>query len=523
MSKESLEMVFPKKLAYNFKKYFSFKEMLMINILVKNKQKSELDKIVELVCEDSFSEFVEKNFMLKDFFAAHKFKAKSGQSVLLFPTEKNDKQKLFVGLSTLTNTLHENLEEFRNALGHVVTKMSELEWENASFFLSKNKAFEQISNEEWLTDVVTSLHLANYKFKDFKSKHKNLFSIKKIEVFVDIDLSDEQILNSVKMGEIIGEGVNFTRQLANLPPNIANPEYIAQKACEAAAKFGFECVVYSKSEIKEMGMGGVLAVGSGSANECKFVELKLNSKSKTTRTVALVGKGVTFDTGGVSLKPAKAMHNMKFDMSGAVAVLGVFVVLAQLGCPVNLVGMMPLVENMPDGASYRQDDIVTHYGGITSEIDNTDAEGRLILADGIAYAEAQHKPELIIDIATLTGACVVALGHFFTGMMGNDKQLMQKLASNGELCGEPVWELPSINLYDRAIESNVADIINCGKGGFDAGAITAGMFLKRFVKQAKWIHLDIAGTECDLPIHTYLGSGATGVGVRLLSNFLKQL
>jgi leucyl aminopeptidase len=232
-----------------------------------------------------------------------------------------------------------------------------------------------------------------------------------------------------------------------------------------------------------------------------------------------VGKGVTFDTGGISIKPSANMAEMKMDMSGAAAVIGTFEAVARLKLPVHIVGLIPAVENMPGGSAMRPGDILRHYGGKTSEVDNTDAEGRLILADALAYAE-KHNPAAVIDLATLTGACVVALGHFATGMMGNHEGLMKSMTRAGEATNERVWPLPMFEEYEKLIKSDIADVKNVG--GRWAGAITAAWFLKKFVGNRKWIHLDIAGTAILEERSDYAPKGGSGVGVRLLTEFLRR-
>jgi leucyl aminopeptidase len=233
----------------------------------------------------------------------------------------------------------------------------------------------------------------------------------------------------------------------------------------------------------------------------------------------LVGKGVTFDSGGISIKPSAGMAEMKMDMSGAAAVIGTFEAVARLKLPVHIVGLIPAVENLPSGSAIRPGDILRHYNGKTSEVDNTDAEGRLILADALGYAET-FKPQAVIDLATLTGAVVVALGHHATGMMGNDSALMKKLTSAGETTYERVWQLPLFDEYEKQIKSDVADVKNTG--GRWAGSITAGLFLKRFIGNYKWVHLDIAGTAILEENGDYSFKGASGVGVRLLTEFLRR-
>jgi leucyl aminopeptidase len=322
---------------------------------------------------------------------------------------------------------------------------------------------------------------------------------------------------SVRSAQIVAEATCLARDLANAPGNEIYPETLAQAARESAERCGFSATVLDEREIKDLGMGGVIGVSQGSTHPPRFLILEHGRPSK--RTVVLVGKGVTFDTGGISLKPSANMAEMKMDMSGAAAAIGTFEAVSRLKLPVHLVGLIPAVENMPSGGSIRPGDILRHYNGKTSEVDNTDAEGRLILADALAYADKYH-PAAVIDLATLTGACVVALGHHATGMMGNNSGLMEKLRSAGEKTYERVWELPLFDEYEKQIKSDVADVKNVG--GRWAGAITAAWFLKKFIGDYKWVHLDIAGTAILEESTDYAPKGGSGVGVRLLTEFLRQ-
>jgi leucyl aminopeptidase len=263
-------------------------------------------------------------------------------------------------------------------------------------------------------------------------------------------------------------------------------------------------------------MGGVIGVSQGSAHPPRFIILEYGSSSK--RPVVLVGKGVTFDSGGISIKPSAGMAEMKMDMSGAAAVIGTFEAAARLRLPVRLVGLIPAVENMPGGNALRPGDILRHFNGKTTEVIDTDAEGRLILADALAYGE-KYKPAAIIDLATLTGSVVVALGHVVTGMIGTDSSLMNRLRRAGDDVHERVWQLPLFEEYEKLVRSDVADVKNLG--GRWGGAITAAAFLKKFVK-SPWVHLDIAGTARIEEPEPYTPKGASGVGVRLLISFLRR-
>jgi len=265
-------------------------------------------------------------------------------------------------------------------------------------------------------------------------------------------------------------------------------------------------------------MGGLLGVSRGSAKGPRFIIMEMNRNS-TRGTVVLVGKGVTFDSGGISIKPSAGMAEMKMDMSGAAAVIGTMQAAARLRLPQHLVGLVPATENLPSGTALKPGDILTHANGKTSEIDNTDAEGRLILADALAYA-SRYKPDLVIDLATLTGACVVALGNAASGMLGNDEKAMHQLAEAGERVHERVWQLPLYDEYEKLIKSDVADVKNVG--GRWGGASTAAMFLKSFIGKYKWVHLDIAGTAIAEQASDYIPKGGSGVGVRLLIDFLRN-
>jgi leucyl aminopeptidase len=313
-------------------------------------------------------------------------------------------------------------------------------------------------------------------------------------------------------GLAIAEGMALARDLGNLPGNICNPPYLAAAARTLGREFSFEVEVLERAQMETLGMGAALAVGRASAQPCKFIVMHY-TRGGASKPIVLVGKGVTFDTGGISLKPGANMDEMKFDMCGAAAVLGAVKAVARMALPVNLVGIVPAVENMPGGNATRPGDVVTSMSGQTIEILNTDAEGRLILADALTYAE-RFDPSCVIDVATLTGACVVALGHVTSGLMANDERLADELVRSGEDSGDRAWRLPLFDEYQEQLKSNFADMSNLG--GRPAGAITAGCFLGRFAKAYKWAHLDIAGTNA----LTGDAKGATGRPVPLLSEFM---
>ncbi|HEY0179573.1 MAG TPA: leucyl aminopeptidase [Dokdonella sp.] len=312
----------------------------------------------------------------------------------------------------------------------------------------------------------------------------------------------------------IAAGVRFARELGNLPPNICNPAYIAAQAKQIAdAHAGVTLEVLEREDMRKLGMGSLLGVAQGSANPPKLVVLRWQGKDAKARPYALVGKGITFDTGGISLKPGAGMEEMKFDMCGAAGVLGAFLAAVELKLPLNLVCIVPAVENMPDGQSYRPGDILTSMSGLTIEVLNTDAEGRLILCDALTYAQ-KFDPEIVIDAATLTGACVVALGKHASGLMSKDDELAEQLLAAGRATHDRAWRLPLWDDYQSQLESGFADVANIG--GKYAGAITAGCFLARFTNGRRWAHLDIAGTAWDEGRKGL----ATGRPVPLLTQYL---
>jgi leucyl aminopeptidase len=318
-----------------------------------------------------------------------------------------------------------------------------------------------------------------------------------------------------RLGAAIGAGQTFARGLQVLPGNVATPSYIATQARELAARHGFEITVLDKAAIVKEKMGALLSVAQGSAEEPRFIAIEY--KGSDAKPVVLIGKGVTFDTGGISIKPAQNMEDMKYDMSGAAAVLGTFEALGRLKPKVHVVGLIPSTENMPSGTAVKPGDVVTSHLGKTIEVINTDAEGRLILCDALSYAR-RYQPAAVVDIATLTGAIVVALGHTATGVMGDDPKLVEELKAAGERAGERIWELPLWEDYRDLMKSDIADVKN--SGGRPAGSISAGWFLREFVDGFPWAHLDIAGTaytDREEPIRV---KGPTGIGVRLFTEFV---
>ncbi|MFX1521099.1 MAG: leucyl aminopeptidase [Promethearchaeota archaeon] len=372
--------------------------------------------------------------------------------------------------------------------------------------------------------VIEGSMLGTYQFAELKTQNADTFPIKKILLLErDVVVIDE-VREGANQGNIIADSTNFTRDLANMPANIATPSYFAAKAKELATRYGLKCDVIDESAAKEIGMNAFLSVAQGSDQPAKFIILEYTSPDKEKLdTIVVVGKAITFDSGGLSLKQKLGMENMKYDKSGGCTVLGLMQAVSQLKLPVHLVGLIPATENLPGGNAIKPGDIVKSLSGKTIEIVNTDAEGRLVLADALTYAK-KYTPTLVMDLATLTGAIRITLGTHASGLMvnkegNNFKELLKKA---GEKTGERVWELPLWNAYSTHIKSDFADVKNVG--GREGAAIIAAAFLSQFVEKGiPWIHLDIAGTARSDRTKAYTPKGATGVGVRLIVQFIRDL
>ncbi len=361
-------------------------------------------------------------------------------------------------------------------------------------------------------EIVEHVH---YQFNRLKSKNKSSHKLRKLSFDTPSTAGDLAVAKrAIKTGGAIAKGVRLARDLANLPANICTPSYLADRARDLAkTEATVNVKVLGEAAMKKLGMAVLLSVAQGSRQPAKLIVIEYSGGEKHDKPYVLVGKGVTFDTGGISIKPAAAMDEMKYDMCGAASVIGTLTASAKLALPINVVGIIPAVENMPDGTATRPGDIYTSLSGQTVEILNTDAEGRLILCDALTYSE-RFKPATVIDIATLTGACVIALGKHASAIFSNDDPLLNDLLKAGETASDRVWQLPLWDEYQAQLNSPFADLANVG--GREAGAITAACFLSRFTKSYRWAHLDIAGTAWVSGKH----KGATGRPVPLLVQYL---
>ncbi|HWO93561.1 MAG TPA: leucyl aminopeptidase [Dehalococcoidia bacterium] len=365
--------------------------------------------------------------------------------------------------------------------------------------------------------LVEGAMLGLYEFDRHKSNHEEpKRAIDILSVYVDDGKAKDAIERGAVRGRILAEATNFARDLANEPANHLTPSAMAERARSMAKEHGLDCRILERADMEKLGMGSALSVANGSVQPPKFIVLEYRGGGRKTHTLGLVGKGITFDTGGISIKPAAGMEEMKGDMSGGAAVIAAMQAIAQLKPKLNVTALVPATENMPSGSATKPGDVVRAMNGKTIEVINTDAEGRLILADALAYAN-QLGLSPLIDVATLTGACAVALGNVATGAMTNDEALLRDLMAASEQTGEKLWQLPMFDEYEEQIKSDVADIKNTG--GREAGAITAARFLAHFAGDTPWVHLDMAGTDTSKRDRGVWTKGATGIPVRTLVSF----
>ena len=392
----------------------------------------------------------------------------------------------------------------------------------AAMFLKKiGRTRAVVQLEDWpqfAGEVVEGMVLADYRFESFKTKKSTLLESVKIQVLAE-DLAAAKTAG--KHGETVGEAANFARDVANQPANLLYPETLADRAEKLGRDFDLEVTVFDEKKLRAGKFGGLIAVGQGSVRGPRLIVIEHRGGPKSEKPIALVGKAITFDTGGISIKPAANMEDMIFDKCGGMAVLGAMAALAELKVKRNVVGIIASAENMPSGGAYRPGDIITTYDGKHVEIINTDAEGRVVLADAIAYARLDCKAAAIIDLATLTGACGVALGDYAAGFFTNNDAFGKRVLAAAEKAGERIWPLPLYTDHEEQIKSDVALIKN--SGGRLGGACTAAAFLKTFAEDTPWAHLDIAFTAYREKDRADMARGATGFGVRTLVQLVESL
>ena len=437
------------------------------------------------------------------------FDAKAGATLMLYDLPGiSSGRVLLVGFGANGGTA---AKEFRDGVRGAVRALADAGIGEAALYVSDIAVKDR--DATWVTMQAAMACLeTTYRFDRLKSKPRvQRKGLKRVVLGL---MKDSKAAGAaLERGIAIGEGVNFARDLGNLPPNICTPAYLAEQARALGKTHKLKVTVLERKDMEKLGMGSLLSVSDGSRQPPKLITIEYCGGPKKQKPVALVGKGVTFDTGGISLKPAAEMDEMKYDMSGAGSVLGTLSAVAAMKLPLNVVGVIPATENMPGGNATRPGDVVTSMSGQTIEILNTDAEGRLILCDALTYSE-RFDPAAVIDIATLTGACVIALGHVASGLFANDDGLADEVNAAGRTSWDRVWHMPAWDDYQEQLKSNFADMANIG--GRPGGSITAACFLSRFARKFKWAHLDIAGTAWK----SGRDKGSTGRPVPLLTQFL---
>ena len=434
-----------------------------------------------------------------------------GETLLLHTPDKSPHKRIL--LTGCGKTKQIDILKYRKILNACIGALKKTGASEAISTLSNI----EVSNQT--TRALTRMHIILmednfYRYSRTISKKKPAAKLKSILFVCTQQRQVTQIKKGITQGTAIADGMLLTKELGNLPANICTPNHLAKTAQTIKRGQGnLSLQVLDEREMKKLGMGALLSVSAGSVQPAKLIALQYRGAARSSKPVVLVGKGITFDTGGISLKPGAAMDEMKFDMCGAATVLGVMKAVVEMQLPLNVVGLVAAAENMPGGKATKPGDIVTSMSGQTIEILNTDAEGRLVLCDALSYAK-RYKPDVVIDIATLTGACIVALGNEASGLLSNADKLSDDLLDAGQSTGDRAWRLPLWDEYQPLLDSNFADMGNIG--GRWAGTITAGCFLARFTKEFKWAHLDIAGTAW----HSGKNKGATGRPVPLLTQFL---
>jgi len=475
-------------------------------------QDFKFTKELKEIEKSSFSK-LKSYFKLKDFTGTQKSK-------LLVHACAHDEitHLLFLGLGKHSGNKKIDIENFRRALGVLIRVAEKNKFKNIVIKLPDASTFG-VTQEYVAKQVSTIINMANYHFDQFITqdacKLPHDFNI----TLIVPEKDKKNTKKGIAQGEYISRAVNKARKWIDLPPADLTPIELADNAKKIAKQHGFKYTMFNEKQVEKMGMGGLASVSKGSERDCALVIMEYKAKKKNAPTLAFVGKGITFDSGGLSLKPSAYMETMKEDMSGAAAVIASMDAIGYLKPDVNIICVAPLAENLPSGKATMPGDIITFYNGKTAEVRNTDAEGRLVLADALSYVEKEYNPDAIIDLATLTGACQYALGPFFCGMMSKSNELISQVERASVLSGDRVWNLPFHDDYKPAIKSSVADIANTGSKKYMAGTVTAGFFLSNFIEKTPWLHLDIAGTAFNVPDIPYLRDGATGFGVRLLVEF----
>ena len=449
---------------------------------------------------------------IKEMISNKEFNAKLGTTLVLPTIDKSPMKKIaLIGLG--------NKENFSNEIARIVSAKAAIKAKEMGISEFSILPFSDL-DEDLIEAICEGVGLSLYSFNRYKTNdNKNELRVNQVTILINADMPNIQSV--ADRTNLTVEAVNFARDLSNLPPNDCSPSQLATIAVSIATEYGLKHRIIERYEMESLGLNGIVSVGKGSHYPPKLIILEYYGSTDDRQPYLLVGKGVTFDTGGISLKDSDKMDEMKFDKSGGCNVVAIMKAVASLKLAVNVIGLIPSVENMPSSTSYRPGDIIKMYNGKTVEVLNTDAEGRLILADALAFGISSFNPKAVIDIATLTGACIIALGTNVAGIIGTNKKFIEELSDVSERTGEKLWELPLYEEFYEQIKSSVADIKNVG--GRPGGAITAAAFLSNFTNGLPWIHMDIAGTAWTQEgtyERSYNPKGATGFGIRTLVRLL---
>jgi len=449
--------------------------------------------------------------IIREIIESNEFRAKDGTiSIVHNNVGSGIKRALLLGMGDKKNL---DPEKTRNLTGKVVNKAKELGISEFVLIPFKNM------DKEHLSAMVEGIKLSDYSFNNYK-RDEDRNDLNQVRIYIRNDMKNNQKI--IRHSVVVSDAVIFTRNISNLPPNDCSPKDLATLSKKLSENQKVKVRVIEKEEMKSYGFEGILAVGKGSASSPKLIVLEYSGKTKN-RPIVVVGKAVTFDTGGISIKPSEKMEEMKFDKCGGCNVLGIIKAVSDLGLDTSVIGIIPAVENMPSGSSYRPGDIIKMYNGKTVEVVNTDAEGRIILGDALSFAVKTFAPKAIIDMATLTGAAIIALGTNVAALVGNDDDLVTKILEYSNQTGEKIWQLPLFEEYKEQLKSSNADMKNIG--GRSAGAITAAAFLSNFVEDTPWVHLDIAGTawtQEGTKEKSYNPKGATGFGIRTIVKYISS-
>ena len=447
--------------------------------------------------------------IIREIIQSNEFRAKDGTiSIVHNNVGSGIKRALLLGMGDKKNL---DPEKTRNLTGKVVNKAKELGISELVLIPFKNM------DKEHLSAMVEGIKLSDYSFNNYK-RDEDRNDLNQVRIYIRTDMKNNQKI--IRHSVVISDAVIFTRNISNLPPNDCSPKDLATLSKKLSENQKVKVRVIEKEEMKSYGFEGILAVGKGSASSPKLIVLEYSGTTKN-RPIVIVGKAVTFDTGGISIKPSEKMEEMKFDKCGGCNVLGIIKAVSDLGLDTSVIGIIPAVENMPSGSSYRPGDIIKMYNRKTVEVVNTDAEGRIILGDALSFAVKTFAPKAIIDMATLTGAAIIALGTNVAALVGNNDDLVTKILEYSNQTGEKIWQLPLFEEYKEQLKSSNADMKNIG--GRPAGAITAAAFLSSFVEDTPWVHLDIAGTawtQDGTKEKSYNPKGATGFGIRTIVKYI---